>query len=115
MGTLYQYFKSKEELAEWLVINVRERYDQEELMFEGLKNLQDHGKLYIKSRIIYFKLSETVLDENGDPLYLYDFDKTVKYKKGSSESIKSYYMPLWKWIKLQTPLPPPIDPDEADI
>lgn len=114
-------FNSKEELAEWLVLNIEDRFDQEELMFEGLMYYHEEGRYYIKSRIIHLKLKKTVQDETGETLYLEDYKKpksvglsetSVTYKKTATKPGSSYIMPLWKWIKLQSPPEKLYDPED---
>lgn len=111
-------------MAEWLVMNIKERYDQEELMFEGLMYFHETGKYYIKSRIIPVKLHKTVQDDTGETLYLEDYgkpeisrpgEKRVYYKKSNTKPGVSYVMPLWMWIKLQSEPEEIIDLDGLTI
>lgn len=114
-------FNTKEELAEWLVLNIEDRFDQEELMFEGLMCFHEEGIYCIKSRIIHLKLNKIVQDENGETLYLENYSKLepsrrpefkITYKKAGSKPGSSYIMPLWKWIRLQSPPEKVIDPTD---
>lgn len=124
MGFLSRNFNTKEEMAEWLVLNVEDTFDQQELMFEGLTHFQEKGSFSIRPRRINIKLKDKVTDENGDVLYLEDCildeqfpnypEKIIRYKENPLEDYTSS-MSIWKWIKLQTPRYPELDGDAGDM
>jgi hypothetical protein len=124
MGLVNYTFNTKEEMAEWLIRNIKDKFDQQELMFEGLSHFKEKGTYSIRPRIICIKLETKVIDENGNELFLEDCSNHEMYYWYTEKVIKYNYNPkhycsqqmsLWRWLKLQTTPCPELDGEPSDL